>query len=247
MSKQQFVGLSDEEVQVMAFRAVKAHPEWRHLNCTVPVGAEAAPFVAELYRAIEAKLREKNAGKPAAEDTRKQDRWDDVPQDFRDWWNGDYDDSTNPFRLNSSAYWAWAGWKAAEDKAGGDEPVAHAIVEPLRPDEYQTRVRVNWINRPVSGPLYTRPQPQAEINSWSVLAARALDDAHRVLETVEPESTSEADRISELSNRVKELFVQALVLHGFKTRKEMDAAKHFNRIAIDTAMINAAQMKGAAE
>lgn len=62
----EWVGLTDEEVQVMAFRAVKAHPEWRHLNCTVPVGAEAAPFVAELYRAIEAKLRAKNAGLLAA-------------------------------------------------------------------------------------------------------------------------------------------------------------------------------------
>lgn len=68
-----------------------------------------------------------------------------------------------------------------------------------------------------------------------------------MLETVEPESTSEADRISELSNRVKELFVQALVLHGFKTRKEMDAAKHFNRIAIDTAMLNAAPKPQGAE
>lgn len=62
----EWVGLTGDEVQVMAFRAVKAHPEWRHLNCTVPVGAEAAPFVAELYRAIESKLREKNAGLPAA-------------------------------------------------------------------------------------------------------------------------------------------------------------------------------------
>ena len=165
----EWVGLGDEEVQVMAFRAVKAHPEWRHLNCTVPVGAEAAPFVAELYRAIEAKLREKNARKdmPAAADTRKQDRWDDVPQDFRDWWNGDYDDSTNPFRLNSSAYWAWAGWKAAEDKAGGDEPVAIVVHAPTAagfPDG--ETFKVLWLRSPSSFPhgtkLYPRPQPQAQ-------------------------------------------------------------------------------------
>ncbi len=55
------VGLTDDEVQVMAFKAVKNHPEWHHMNHTVPVGKEAAPFVSELYRAIEAKLREKNS------------------------------------------------------------------------------------------------------------------------------------------------------------------------------------------
>ena len=33
---------------------------------------------------------------------------------FNDWWDGDYDDSANPFEQDSAAYWAWAGWKSAK-------------------------------------------------------------------------------------------------------------------------------------
>jgi hypothetical protein len=39
--------------------------------------------------------------------------WDKPSVAFDEWWNGDNDESTNPFRLESGAYWAWAGWKAA--------------------------------------------------------------------------------------------------------------------------------------
>ena len=39
--------------------------------------------------------------------------WDKPSVAFDEWWNSDYDESTNPFRLKSGAYWAWAGWKAA--------------------------------------------------------------------------------------------------------------------------------------
>jgi hypothetical protein len=33
---------------------------------------------------------------------------------FTNWWNGDYDDSENPHEPDSAAYWAWAGWQAAQ-------------------------------------------------------------------------------------------------------------------------------------
>jgi len=32
---------------------------------------------------------------------------------FNNWWDSDYDDSTNPYERDSFAYWAWAGWQAA--------------------------------------------------------------------------------------------------------------------------------------
>ena len=32
---------------------------------------------------------------------------------FNDWWNNDYDDSTNPYEKDTFAYWAWAGWQEA--------------------------------------------------------------------------------------------------------------------------------------
>ena len=41
------------------------------------------------------------------------DALDEVPVEFNLWWDSAYDDSGNPFQLNSYAYWAWAGWKAA--------------------------------------------------------------------------------------------------------------------------------------
>lgn len=33
---------------------------------------------------------------------------------FNAWWNGDYDDSANRFEKDSAAYWASAGWQAAQ-------------------------------------------------------------------------------------------------------------------------------------
>ena len=49
--------------------------------------------------------------------------WDKPSVAFDEWWNGDNDESTNPFRLESGAYWAWAGWKAALAQPA-QEPVA---------------------------------------------------------------------------------------------------------------------------
>lgn len=46
--------------------------------------------------------------------TTPQRQWDKPGTSFNDWWNGDYDDAANPFEKDSAAYWAWAGWKAAQ-------------------------------------------------------------------------------------------------------------------------------------
>ena len=35
---------------------------------------------------------------------------------FNVWWDGDYEDSENRFEKDSAAYWAWAGWQAAQRK-----------------------------------------------------------------------------------------------------------------------------------
>ena len=43
----------------------------------------------------------------------KLEQWDTPSEAFNDWWNNDYDDSTNPYERDSFAYWAWAGWQAA--------------------------------------------------------------------------------------------------------------------------------------
>jgi hypothetical protein len=49
--------------------------------------------------------------------------WDRPSVAFDEWLNNDHDESTNPFRLDSGAYWAWAGWKAALTQPA-QEPVA---------------------------------------------------------------------------------------------------------------------------
>jgi len=44
-------------------------------------------------------------------------QWDKPSASFNEWWDSDSDskaDSANPFRNGSAAYWAWAGWKAAQ-------------------------------------------------------------------------------------------------------------------------------------
>jgi hypothetical protein len=65
------------------------------------------PNVQVVFRARRHEVAEKQ------EDSLAQTNWDNIPQAFNEWWNADYDDSTNPFRLNSPAYWAWSGWSAA--------------------------------------------------------------------------------------------------------------------------------------
>jgi len=74
------------------------------------------PYVQAVFRARRHQVAEKQ------EDSLAQTNWDNIPQAFNDWWNADYDDSTNPFRLNSPAYWAWSGWSAANKEK--QEPVA---------------------------------------------------------------------------------------------------------------------------
>ena len=43
----------------------------------------------------------------------EQKQWDAIPDAFNEWWDADYDDTGNPYRKDSPAYWAWAGWSAA--------------------------------------------------------------------------------------------------------------------------------------
>ena len=98
----------------------------------------------------------------------EQEQWDAIPDAFNEWWNADYDDTGNPYRKDSPAYWAWSGWKAAS-KQPEQEPVAaecnfvgtkewgrcsiehHNLVqsEPHNWPKYQTRL------------LYTSPQKRA--------------------------------------------------------------------------------------
>jgi hypothetical protein len=41
-------------------------------------------------------------------------QWDKPAASFNDWWDSYHIDPANPFAEGSAAYWAWAGWKAAQ-------------------------------------------------------------------------------------------------------------------------------------
>ena len=43
----------------------------------------------------------------------KLEQWETPSEAFNNWWDSDYDDSTNPYEKDTFAYWAWAGWQAA--------------------------------------------------------------------------------------------------------------------------------------
>ena len=40
--------------------------------------------------------------------------WDKPSDSFNAWWDVNYEDLANPFEKDSAAWWAWAGWKAAQ-------------------------------------------------------------------------------------------------------------------------------------
>jgi hypothetical protein len=46
-------------------------------------------------------------------------QWDKPSVSFNEWWDSDHADPANPFTEGSPAYWAWAGWKAAQRKWQG--------------------------------------------------------------------------------------------------------------------------------
>ena len=79
----------------------------------------------------------------------------------------------------------------------------------------------------------------SDFQKWSVLAYRALDDAGRVLMTVEPECNSEDDKLKELQATIRELLVQALVLNNVLTRRQLDREFEFSKL--DTEALIAAQ------
>ena len=73
----------------------------------------------------------------------------------------------------------------------------------------------------------------SDFQKWSVLAYRALDDAGRVLMTVEPECFTEGEKLTELQTTIRELLSQVLVLNGVTTRRQMDEAHQFGRLDTD--------------
>ena len=99
--------------------------------------------------------------------------WDKPSVAFDEWWNNDYDESTNPFWLGSDAYWAWAGWKAALAQTA-QEPAFGWIKqsELARAKLYSGSVNL-WLEKhDCDFPLYTAP-PQ---RTWVGLNEKERND-----------------------------------------------------------------------
>ena len=77
-----------------------------------------------------------------------------------------------PHRLTSAAL-----------QPDGQKPVAHATVEPLRPDESQRRVTVKWVGQPVAGPLYAAADAVAEQGQgWQPIQTAPKDSSRGKIE-----------------------------------------------------------------
>lgn len=141
-------------------------------------------------------------------------QWDKTSKAFNDWWDSDIDPTGNPFRQDSAAYWAWAGWKAAtEQPAQQQEPVAVVV------DAYDTP-GLQWLcqHPPKRGDkLYTSPQPAQ--HSASVLEQNTSNS----LETTNQEAQDEPVAWMEM-------VVGNLVREGVNKHKARELAQHFKRI-----------------
>ena len=62
--------------------------------------------------------------------TPPQRQWDKPSASFNAWWDSYCHDPANPFAEGSAAYWAWAGWKAAQRQWVGltDEEIHRTTV-----------------------------------------------------------------------------------------------------------------------
>lgn len=65
-------------------------------------------------------------------------------------------------------------------------------------------------------------EKKTQLQEFSKLACRALDDCSRVLTTIDGDSLHEQDQIDELNARVTSLAVQALVLNGLIHRGQLE-------------------------
>jgi len=72
-----------------------------------------------------------------------------------------------------------------------------------------------------------------DFQKWSVLAFRAMDDAGRVLMTIEPESTTEGERLDQLKATIRELLTQCMLLNGLCTRRQLDERFGFGKLDTD--------------
>ena len=83
----------------------------------------------------------------------------------------------------------------------------------------------------------------SDFQKWSVLAFRAMDDAGRVLMTIEPESTTEGERLDQLKATIRELLTQCMLLNGLCTRRQLDERFGFGKLDTDALNLQLGQQQ----
>ena len=65
----------------------------------------------------------------------------------------------------------------------------------------------------------------AELQNWSVLATRAMNDALMTIETIDVEDTTEEDRLDELRSLLRVLVCQGHILNGAIPQSKLSQQK----------------------
>ena len=113
---------------------------------------------------------------------------------------------------------AWHAMRLGDVEAAGRElrrlAGVEAELQTLREERTEWRVTAE-----------NAEEKKTQLQEFSKLACRALDDCSRVLSTIEDAiDYDEIDRIKELDSRVSSLAVQALVLNGLTHGGQLDEA-----------------------
>lgn len=106
----------------------------------------------------------------------EQEHWDAIPDTFNRWWDADYDDTGNPYRKESPAYWAWAGWKAAS-KQPEQEPLTPREIELI---DGMIEVQLHHAERCDSIPNRAMAEKQKGWDMERVALLRKLKAAHGI-------------------------------------------------------------------
>jgi hypothetical protein len=95
-------------------QAIDFVAEFKAAQQVATIWKQAKPFSPEAINTTQTAWRMGYKAAKAEQQQAEPVAWDKPSDNFNEWWNGDYEDPANPFEKDSAAYWAWAGWQAAQ-------------------------------------------------------------------------------------------------------------------------------------
>ena len=122
-------------------------------------------------------------------------QWDTPSEAFNKWWNDDYDDSTNPFTVDTYAYWAWAGWQAALAQPAQEPPPWWPAVENIL-----TEYGLQAIDFVADFNAAMKDAAQPPQRPWVDLTPQDLNEIFEVARTGEDAVRLALDKLKEKNN-----------------------------------------------